>query len=364
MARSAAAHRRRGGAGAGGPRSRGTGLPRAPLSTLSGVTTRTLAVRRTEHGSERVSAPIEDLPTLLEDPDVIVWVDLDSQGAESQRILGEIFDFHPLLIEDALADATTPKVESFGDYLYIIIHGLTDADPAGDGEVHTADLDIFLGERYLITHHRREFRAVEKVWEAVSRSPARLAKGAAVIAHQIIDVLVDEYIPLMEKLDHEVDVIEARILADSSTELLEHIFRMKHSLQRLRRIGLHQKALLLALAEGKYPQQIPEEVRPFFRDVYDHMERVTDLNEVYRSLMDGSLGAYLGVQSHKLNEVMRVLTIFSTVMLPLNLIAGLYGMNFDELPYAHQQWGFEGALLIMAIVAVGMVVFIKKRRWL
>lgn len=324
--------------------------------------TRIQAVRRTEHGSERVPARIDDLPALLEDPEVVVWVDLDSQGDESQRILGEIFDFHPLLIEDAFADATTPKVEDFGDYLYVIIHGLSDADPAGDGEVHTTDLDLFLGERYLITHYRYPFRAVTKVRDAVQRTPARLAKGPAVIAHQIIDVIVDEYLPLMEKLDHEVDLIEERILADSSPDLLERIFRMKHSLQRLRRVGLHQKALLLGLAEGKYAL-IPEEVRPFFRDVYDHMQRVTDLNDVYRDLMEGSLDAYLGVQSHKLNEVMRILTIFSTVMLPLNFIAGLYGMNFDELPYAHQQWGFEGAVTVMIAVAIAMVFFFKKRGW-
>ncbi|MCA9607075.1 MAG: magnesium/cobalt transporter CorA [Myxococcales bacterium] len=325
--------------------------------------TRILAVRRTDHGSERVSARIDDLPALLEDPEVVVWVDLDSQGEESQRILGEIFDFHPLLIEDAFADATTPKIESFGDYLYIIVHGLSDADPSGDGEVHTADLDLFLGERYLITHYRLPFKAVTKVRDAAHRTPARLAKGPAVMAHQIIDGLVDEYLPLMEKLDQEVDVIEERILGDSSPDLLEHIFRMKHSLQRLRRVGLHQKALLLGLADGKYPL-IPEDVRPFFRDVYDHMVRVTDLNEVYRDLMDGSLDAYLGVQSHRLNEVMRVLTIFSTVMLPLTFITGLYGMNFDELPYMHQRWGFEGAVLIMVAVAVSMWFFFKRRHWI
>ncbi|MCB9598153.1 MAG: magnesium/cobalt transporter CorA [Sandaracinaceae bacterium] len=327
------------------------------------MATRILAVRRTEHGPERVHARVDDLKELLEDPEVVVWVDLDSQGDESQRILAEIFEFHPLLIEDAFADATTPKIEDFGDYLYLIVHGLSDADPSGDGEVHTADLDLFLGPGYLITHYRLPFKAVTKIRDRVEKHPSHLAKGPAVIAHQIIDVLVDEYLPMMEKLDQEVDHIEERILADSSPDLLEHIFRMKHSLQRIRRVGLHQKALLLSLAEGKYPL-IPEAVRPFFRDVYDHMVRVTDLNEVYRDLMDGSLDAYLGVQSHKLNEVMRVLTIFSTVMLPLTFITGLYGMNFDELPYMHQQWGFGGAVFIMVAVAVSMIFFFKRRRWL
>ncbi len=321
------------------------------------------ATRRLDDGCEAIHAKVADLPGLLADPDVTVWVDLDSQDDESHRILSEVFDFHPLLIEDAFADATTPKVEDFGEYLYLIVHGLTDDDPSDDGEVHTADLDLFLGPDYLITHYRLHFKAVDKAIAKVSADPSWLARGPAVVAHAIIDTIVDEFLPLMEKLDAEVDHIEEQILSDSSPALLERIFRMKHSLQRLRRVGLHQKSVLLGLADGKYAL-IPDEITPFFRDVYDHMVRVMDLNEVYRDLMEGSLDAYLGVQSHKLNEVMRVLTIFSTVMLPLTFITGLYGMNFDQLPYMHQRWGFGGAVAIMLAVAVTMIVFFKRRRWI
>jgi len=326
------------------------------------VSNRVLAIRRGPDGPERVEARIGNLAELIADPDVVVWVDLDSQGPESERVLREIFELHPLLIEDAFADATTPKAEDFGDYLYVIVHGLSD-DDASDGEVQTADLDLFIGRDFLITHYRLPFKAIEQAWRRVETDGHLLAKGPAFVSHAIIDTLVDEFLPLMESLDAEVDRIEEKILADSSPQLLERIFRMKHSLQRIRRVGLHQKALLLAIAEGKY-ELVPEEVRPFFRDVYDHMVRVVDLNEVYRELMGTSLDAYLGVQSHKLNEVMRVLTIFSTVMLPLTFITGLYGMNFDELPYMHQDWGFAGAVFVMVSVALTMVLFFKRRNWL
>ncbi|MFK7988076.1 MAG: magnesium/cobalt transporter CorA [Sandaracinaceae bacterium] len=326
------------------------------------MSTRIIAVRVEDDGIEPIHATLETLPDLLDDPDVRVWVDLDSQDAASQRVLQDVFSFHPLLIEDAFADASTPKVEDFGDYLYVIVHGLTDADPKDDGEVHTADLDLFLGERFLITHYRVPFTAVGQVRDEVRRNLSLLAEGTPQLAHRIIDRLVDEFLPVMEKLDHEVDAIEEMILANSSPALLERIFRMKHSTQRIRRVGLHQKNLLRAIAEGRYAL-VPEDVRPFFRDVYDHMVRVIDLNDAYRELLSSSLDAYLSVQSHKLNEVMRVLTVFSTVMLPLTFITGLYGMNFDYMPYLHFEYGFEAAMGLMTAIAITMYFFFKRRQW-
>ncbi len=327
------------------------------------MSTRILAVRTTGDEPTRVPCTVEQLPALLADPGVLVWVDLDSQGAESQRILEEIFHFHPLLVEDAFADASTPKLEDFGDYLYLIVHGVSDDDPEDDGEVHTADLDLFIGERFLITHYRLHFKAVDRTRAMVADDPSLLARGPAIVAHRIVDQLVDEFLPLMEKLDQEIDAIEEAILGTSTPTLLERIFRMKHSLNRIRRVGMHQKSLLLALAESR-SKIIPGEVRPFFRDVYDHMQRVTDLNEAYRDLTGGSLDAYLSMQSHRLNEIMRVLTVFSTVMLPLTFITGLYGMNFDHIPYLHFEYGFELAIAIMVSIAVGMVLFFRRRGWI
>ncbi|HJL20053.1 MAG TPA: magnesium/cobalt transporter CorA [Sandaracinaceae bacterium LLY-WYZ-13_1] len=326
------------------------------------MSTRIFAVRNGGEAPETLRPSVDELPALLADPEVVVWVDLDSQDRASQRLLEEVFEFHPLVVEDAFADATTPKLEDHGRFLYIIVHGLTDADP-GDGEVETADLDLFLGERFLITHYRLPFAAVEETKRAVERDRALLARGPAVVAHRIIDVLVDEYLPLMKRFDAEVDGIEEAILGDSSPQLLERVFRMKHSLQRIRRIGLHQKGLLDRMARGELAL-VPEEVRPFFSDVYDHMVRVVDLNDVYRDLMTSSLDAYLGMQSHKLNEVMRILTVFSTVMLPLTFITGLYGMNFDYMPYLHFEYGFEVAIGVMVTIAVLMLVFFRRRRWI
>ncbi|MCC6876210.1 MAG: magnesium/cobalt transporter CorA [Sandaracinaceae bacterium] len=275
----------------------------------------------------------------------------------------EIFRFHPLLVEDTFADATTPKIDSFDGYLYIIVHGLTEeGTEVAREEVHTMDLDLFLGKNYLITHYREHFAAVEETLKAVKREPRLLARGPAVVCHRVIDRLVDEFLPLMEKLDAEIDAIQTAIMKSPHPSLLERIFRMQHSLQRIRRIGHHQKTLLSRLSRGEFAL-IPEDTRPFFSDVYDHFLRVTDLTDVYREQIASSMEGYISVQSHKLNEIMRVLTIFSTVMLPLNFIAGLYGMNFDYMPGLHWDYGYQTAVSVMVTLAIGLWLFFKSRRW-
>lgn len=321
-----------------------------------------LAARRGLDAVTLETATVSALPELLADEDVTVWVCLDEQNASAQRVLEEVFSFHPLLIEDAFADATTPKIEDYGDYLYVIIHGLTDADP-GDGEVHTADLDLFIGADYLITHEAQGFDVVEKAREAVRRDPELLARGPAYVAHRIVDGLVDEFLPMMERLDAEIDAIEEAVVREPNPKLLESIFRMKHSLQRIRRVGMHQRSLLDRLANRPH-RLIPEDSRPFFRDVLDHFVRVVDLTEVYRDLIGSSLDAYLSMQSHRLNEIMRILTVISTIMLPLTFITGLYGMNFDFMPGLHWEYGYETSLIVMVSIVVAMVVYFRRRRWI
>ncbi len=316
---------------------------------------------RTSDPSTLLEPPIGELPALVRDPETMVWVDIDTSGPETQRILEDVLGLHPLLIEDAFAEAPTPKVEDYQSYLYVILHGLTDRDPS-DGEVDTADLDFFLGESWLVTFSRFPFAALGEARKEVRRDPALLARGPAVVMHRVADALIDEFLPLMEKLDAEVDGIEAAIVRKPDAALLERIFRMKHSLQRIRRVGLHQRQILQRLARGDFAL-IPPEICPFFSDVYDHFVKVTDLNDVYRELTGSSMDAYLGIQSHRLNEIMRILTVFSTAMLPLNFIAGVYGMNFDYMPGLHWRFGYETALIVMSVIGVALIVFFKRRKW-
>lgn len=303
----------------------------------------------------------------MQDPEVRVWISLDQQGPQHRGILTDVLKLHPLLVEDALDVAPTPKAEVHDDYLYLILHGLRsdgkDADGDGRSDVETVDVDFFLGQDFLVTHHRLPMVSLDKVRREVLGSTKLLQKGPSFVAHRLIDLMVDEYLPLMQRIDREVIAVEQRAVSDPDPKLLEQIFALKHTLQSLRRVGIHQREILSRLSTGVYPR-IPKKVRPFFNDVQDHFIRVMDLNESYRDLVSSSLDAYLSMQSHRLNEVMKILTVISTIMLPLTFITGLYGMNFDFMPLIHWKYGYEFAWLVMIATAGSFWFFGKRRGWI
>jgi len=321
---------------------------------------RIFACRTPAEGPPEVFEPgVDELPALRAEG-VTLWVSLDEGDESAVGLLTDVFALHELLIEDALTVAPTPKAEVHDDYLYLIVHGLA-ADL--EHEVRTVDVDFFLGDRFLLTHHREVLPSLERVRADVMRNPKLLKKGPVYLMHHLMDVMVDRFLPLMERLDKEVVAIEERVVSDPDPKLLQRIFELKHTLQKLHRVGLHQRVILERLANAGYPR-IPKKARPFFRDVLDHFVRVMDLNESYRELVSSSMDAYLSMQSHRLNEVMKILTVISTVMLPLTFVTGLYGMNFDRMPLIHWRYGYEFAWAIMIAFAVGSYVFMKRRGWL
>lgn len=303
----------------------------------------------------------EELVSLVGDAEAHLWVVLDGHGVESQRLLAETFHIHPLLVEDALTVAAMPKLERHEGLLYVNVHGLLDGP--FDGEVRTADIDFFLGSNFLITHHRDDCGAVADAIARLEADPKLLRKGPAFVAHDLLDRVIDRYLPLMEHFDRKVEILEERAMRDADPKLLEGIFELKHSLQRLHRMGMHQRELLARLHRGDLPQ-VPETLLPFFRDVYDHFVRVTDLVEGYRELVDSSLDAHLSMQSHRLNEIMKVLTLISTIMLPLTFVTSLYGMNFDEMPGIHWRYGYGATWAGMVVTAVGFYVLFRRKGWL
>ena len=189
--------------------------------------------------------------------------------------------------------------------------------------------------------------------------------AAAFLLHQILDQVVDYYSPVLDDFDNRIDQLEEDIftLKQPNNQILSEIMELKRSVLRLRRISGKQMDILHRMSRGEF-SLIPEEMRPFYRDVYDHLVRVVDLSESYRDLISGSLEAYLSVVSNRLNEIMKVLTIFSAIMLPLTFIAGVYGMNFDNMPELHSRYGYYAVWIIMIVVAVGMLLFFKRRGWI
>jgi len=305
----------------------------------------------------------EDLPELLKEQSAVVWVDMEKPNETDERVLLDVFHFHPLTVEDCRENRHYPKVEEFNGYIYFIVHGVT-ADISPD-RFNTIELDGFLGPNYVITYHHDMFRSINNVKQQLRTTPIACQRGAPFLLHQILDQIVDYYSPVLDDFDDRIDKLEDDIftLRRPNNEILSEIMDLKRSVLRLRRISGKQMDILHRMSRGEF-SLIPEEMRPFYRDVYDHLVRVVDLAENYRDLISGSLEAYLSVVSNRLNEIMKVLTIFSAVMLPLTFIAGVYGMNFDNMPELHSRYGYYAVWILMSIVAVGMLLFFKRRGWI
>lgn len=297
------------------------------------------------------------------------WVELDERTPEDDQLLEDVLKIHPLAIEDVWNDIGLPKVEDFGDYVQLVMHGVREADlESAEVPLSLTELDVLIGKHFLVTHaHDEKVCAIEPTRIDIQRRPGLLKKGPAWVAHAVLDRMVDEYMPLIDRLDDEMDSIETSVLSETGIRpdaaVIPKIIRLKRSLQLLRRTTIYQREILLRLARAEF-DEIPRELVPFYRDVYDHFARVTELVDSYRDLVTSLLDAHLSLQSNRMNEVMKRLTIISTVMLPLTVIAGVYGMNFEHMPELHWLWGYPFALGLMAAVAATILLWFRVKKWL
>lgn len=295
------------------------------------------------------------------------WIELDERSDEATQFLDEILHIHPLAIEDVWNDVGLPKVEDFDDYVQIIIHGIREDDRASmDVPLELAELDILIGKNFVVTHaHDEKVCAISPVLSEIQRNPRLLKKGPAWVAHAVMDRMVDEYMPLIDRFDDQIEGIEEQILvssAKSDREVIPKIIRIKRSLQMLRRTTIYQREILLRLARAEF-DEIPRELVPFYRDVYDHFARVTELVDSYRELVTSLLEAQFSMASNRMNEIMKRLTIMSTIMLPLSVVAGVYGMNFKHMPELDWLYGYPFALGLMATITISILTWFRVKRW-
>ncbi|MCA9577489.1 MAG: magnesium/cobalt transporter CorA [Polyangiales bacterium] len=321
-----------------------------------------VAIYATKVGSEKLLRPgLDELAAYLADEEAHVWVDIEGSTDEQMVMMRDVLHIHPLLIEDAFKAQDTPKLEAHDDYIYFIILGPEEPDPVPD-EITLRDLDLFVSERFVVTHHEGNVPAIPFVRQMVERNPALLRQGPAVIAHRAVDHMVDRFMVRMNALGERIDGLEIAALRADSASVLETVLDAKHDVLHLGRLVRHQKEVLRQLATGPVPF-IPGEVRPFYRDIYDHFVGIADQAEAYRDAISGSLDAYLSMQSHRLNDVMKALTMMSTIMLPLTFITGLYGMNFEFMPGLHHKYGYQVAWFVMIGTASAIFLFFKRRNW-
>jgi magnesium transporter len=313
-------------------------------------------------GGETRLADRVDRAWLTPSSAVVFWVDLMNPTDEDGRILTDVFHFHPLAVEDALASTNLPKAESYGDYLYLILHRIDFHAPEHCFRTH--DVDFFLGRNYLVTIHSGESRSFEQIRQICERNARALGEGAAALMHRIVDAMVDNYRPEIDELSDRLDDIEGDVFQRATPQLAKRILDFKRDVSSLRRVVQPQRDVVSRLARREFPF-IDEQTSYGFRDVYDHLVRLTDESMFFADRITSLLDAHLSQVSNNLNQVMKVLTVIATIFMPLTFVTGLYGMNVD-LPH-FGLGGLEMFWLLMAVmiaIVVAMIVYFHRKGWI
>jgi len=291
----------------------------------------------------------------------MLWVDLAAPTEEETRTLADVFHFHPLSIEDARSSIQFPKAEPYPGYLYVVLHGIDVRK--GKQAFATRDVDFFIGPRYLVTVHDGEAASIAHLRELCDRHDRLLAEGPVGLFHRIVDSMVDHYRPVMDALEQRINGLEEEAFTGQS-QLARRMLKLRHELAEMRRVLMPQRDVIGRLARREF-SAISDEMAYRFRDVYDHVVRLADEAILFQDRVTGILEVNLASISNRLNQVMKVLTVMSTIFLPLTVLSGMWGMNVPLPRFpgddAAQFWWVAG---IMLAIAVGMLAVFRRNRWM
>ena len=291
-----------------------------------------------------------------------LWVDLDASDDAQAALLTDLFHFHPLAVEDARNPSSRVKAEEYPGFLVVIARVVSFCETTPDPyDLETANLTLFLTEQAVVTAHMESLPAVQSLVERLQANPDLLDRGPARVAHQVLDTAVDAYFPILDQLDEFVDDMEARVFGQFDEQLLQEIFKVKRLVISLRRYLAPQREVLSALT-NRPSRFLPPDAQLYFRDVYDHMLRITDALDSYRDLMSSTLDSYLSQVSNRLGSVSKGLAVFGALSIPFVVIAGVYGMNFEHIPLAHHRYGFEIMVGIQVALSLALLVAMRRRR--
>jgi len=291
----------------------------------------------------------------------MLWVDLMAPGEAERQLLSEVFGFHPLAVEDAVSALQFPKIETYPGYLYVVLHGIH-AEPQHT-QFATRDVDFFLGPNYLVTVHDGDSHSINTIREMCNRHEHILKEGPVALVHRIVDRMIDNYRPVFEEIEGRVGRLEEDAFAGHE-RLSRRVMRLKRDVASMRRVLVPQRDAIGRLARREFPM-ISDEMTYRFRDVYDHVVRLTEEAILFQDRITGIFEVNLSSVSNRLNQVMKLLTVMSTIFLPLTVLTGMWGMNitiphFPGGPEVQFWWIFG----LMFVICVAMLVFFRRNKWL
>lgn len=299
------------------------------------------------------------LRTIIDIPGLL-WLDLDDPMSHALDDLAVRYGFHELAIEDCRHRIQLAKLDYYDGYSFIIINSTHYTEKPC--EVHVREIDVFLGPDYIVTVHEGMSHAIAEIEKGLASNARHVTRPDQVL-HAIIDIVVDRYLPTLDHIGDTIDQVEDDLLINPTATLLQTIFELKRGLLQFRRAVSSQRELLNLLIRDD-SSLIHQDMRIYFRDVYDHAVRAMDFVETYRDLLTGGLDIYLTQMANRTNDIVKALTIVATIMLPLTVVTGYYGMNFEYFPLLKNPngiWYVTGALLFLAIAMLG---WFKYKKWI
>lgn len=347
-------------------RSKKAGLPPGSLVHIGERKTEKLKITVMDydetHFQEREMKTVEECFAFKEKP-TVKWINVDGlHQVEILEKLGDCYGLHPLVLEDILNTDQRPKMEDYGDYLYIVLKMLDYDDE--NSEIVTEQISLVLGPNFVLSFQEKEGDVFNPIRERIRGGKGRLrSMGADHLTYALLDSIVDNYFIILEKLGEKIELLEEKLVARPTPESLQIIHHLKREMIFLRKAVWPLREVISGLERGG-SSLVEESTEIYLRDVYDHTIQVIDTIETYRDMVSGMLDIYLSSVSNRLNAVMKVLTIIATIFMPLTFIAGIYGMNFKYMPELEWPLGYPIILLIMIGIGVFMLAYFRKKKWM
>ena len=310
---------------------------------------------------KEVSAVEECLP--FKATPTVTWINIDGlHKIELIEKLGKEFDLHPLILEDILNTGQRPKFEDLGNNIFIVLKMLSYSDEKQT--IQSEQVSLVVGPNFVISFQESVGDVFEQIRDRIRNSKGRIRKtGSDYLTYVLLDAIVDNYFLILEKFGEKIEYMGEELVAEPTEKTLQQIHSLKREMIFLRKSVWPLRELISSL-ERSESSLIKESTGIYLRDVYDHTIQVIDTVETFRDMVSGMLDIYLSSISNKMNAVMKVLTIIATIFIPLTFIAGIYGMNFKYMPELEWRWAYPGIWLIIAVIAICMLIFFRRKKWL
>lgn len=345
-------------------RSRKTGLPPGTLVHIGERKSEKVTVTVFRYsGADCEELQQEQVDGLSQPVDeTVIWINVGGvHQVEMVETLGKQFSLHPLMLEDVANTDQRPKLDDYETYFFLVIKMLS---LTKRNEIAVEQVSLVLGRNYVISFQENGTDVFQPVRERLRGGKGRLRQtGADYLLYALVDAIVDQYFAVLESLGEKIEALQQTVVDDPRPETLNDIHALKRQLLFLRRAVWPLRDVMNNLSRSTCPF-LQEPTKVFFRDVYDHVVQIVDTIETLREMVSASLDIYLSSVSYRLNAVMRVLTVITTIFMPLSFIASIYGMNFEHMPELQSRWGYPLVLSVMTAVGVGMLLLFKKKRWL